>query len=204
MKRAVECGSVVFNALNLRDFTKDVHRTTDDRPYGGGAGMIMKPEPLYRAIESVYSSESQIILLTPQGQPFNQKMAEAYARSTHLIFVCGHYEGVDERILELFPITPVSIGDYVLTNGVLPAAVMIDALVRLRPGVIGHDEATLNESFTTGLLEHPHYTRPATFKGLEVPEVLLSGNHPEIAKWRHEKSLERTRKWRPDLLSDKN
>ena len=200
LKRAVEAGSVVFNLVDPRDFTTDNHRTVDDRPFGGGPGMVMKCEPLFAAIESVKTPEARVIFMTPQGTPFCQAKAVELSVLTHLVLVCGHYEGIDERIREALIDEEISIGDYVLTNGVLPAAVVVDALTRLRPGVLGHEDSADLDSFSNGLLEHPQYTRPPEFRGMKVPEVLFSGNHPEIARWRHEQSIQRTRKRRPDLL----
>jgi tRNA (guanine37-N1)-methyltransferase len=202
MKRAVEAGLVEFNTVNIRDFTEDKHNTTDDRPFGGGPGMVMKPEPMFAAVESVRTPESQVILMSPQGRTFKQSDAGRLAGTYHhLIFICGHYEGFDERIREALVNEEISIGDYVLTNGVLSAAVVIDAVARLRPGVLGGGEiATEEESFSAGLLEYPQYTRPPEFRGMKVPEVLFSGDHGRIAQWRHEQSLKRTREKRPDLL----
>jgi tRNA (guanine37-N1)-methyltransferase len=200
MKRAAQLGAVQFRTINLRDFTSDRHHTTDDRPFGGGPGMVMKPEPLFQAVESVQTPASRVILMTPSGRPFRQARAEALAREQHLVFICGHYEGVDERVREGLVHEEISIGDYVLTNGVLPAAVVIDAVVRLIPGVLGGEGAAEQESFSTGLLEYPHYTRPAEFRGRKVPEVLLNGDHGEIARWREEQARQRTRERRPDLL----
>jgi tRNA (guanine37-N1)-methyltransferase len=199
--RAARNGLVRFRTIDLRDFTKDAHRTTDDRPYGGGPGMVMKPEPLVEAVESVLTPEAGVILMTPQGRRFDQSMAARLAERSHLIFVCGHYEGVDERVRQCVPMEEISIGDYVLTNGVLPAAVVIDAVVRLIPGVLGAEDATCQESFSEGMLEYPQYTRPAIFRGMEVPKVLLSGDHAEIARWRRSASERRTRERRPDLLA---
>jgi tRNA (guanine37-N1)-methyltransferase len=200
MKRAAEAGHVTFNLINLRDFTDDKHRTTDDRPFGGGPGMVMKPGPIFRAVESVRTENSRVILMCPQGAPFKQARAQALSTAEHLIFVCGHYEGLDERIRETLVDEEISIGDYVLTNGVLPAAVVIDAVVRLRPDVLGGDGATDQESFNEPLLEYPQYTRPAEFRGMSVPKELLSGDHGAIATWRREQSEKRTAERRPDLL----
>lgn len=202
LKRAVELGKVTFNTVDLREFTHDVHRTTDDRPYGGGPGMVMKPEPLFEAVESVRSEGCRVVLMTPQGRPFRQAVAEELATDEHLVFVCGHYEGVDERVRQALVTDEISIGDYVLTNGVLPAAVVVDAVVRLIPGVLGGDGAAADESFSEGLLEYPQYTRPAEFRGMKVPEMLLSGNHQAIADWRRQQAEERTRERRPDLLEE--
>ena len=200
LKRASNAGLVHFQTINLRDFTTDVHKTTDDRPFGGGPGMVMKPDPIFKAVESVKTDRARVILMTPQGQPFCQKKARELARESHLIFVCGHYEGVDERVRQGLVTDEISIGDYILTNGVLPAAVVIDAVVRLRPGVLGADDATKEESFSAGRLEYPQYTRPAEFRGMKVPDVLVSGNHAEIDRWREEQSRCRTRERRPDLM----
>jgi tRNA (guanine37-N1)-methyltransferase len=202
MKRAGDAGLVEFNTVNIRDFTEDKHNTTDDRPFGGGPGMVMKPEPMFAAVESVRTPESHVILMSPQGSTFKQKDALRLTNDHHhLIFICGHYEGFDERIREALVDEEISIGDYVLTNGVLSAAVVIDAVTRLRPGVLGGGEiATQEESFSSGLLEYPQYTRPPEFRGMKVPEILFSGDHGRIAKWRHEQSMKRTRETRPDLL----
>jgi tRNA (guanine37-N1)-methyltransferase len=202
MKRAAQMGAVQFRAVNLRDFTTDAHRTTDDRPFGGGPGMVLKCEPVFAAVEKLRQPGSKVILMTPQGQPFRQATAQRLASERHLIFICGHYEGVDERIRTTLVDEEISIGDYVLTNGVLPAAVVIDAVVRLLPDVLGGEGATQEESFAAGQLEYPHYTRPAEFRGMGVPEVLLSGNHAAIAKWRAEQALRRTRERRPDMLKE--
>lgn len=200
MKRAEKMGAVSFHAIDLRDFTTDRHRTTDDRPYGGGPGMVMKCEPLFKAVASVKKPASRVILMSPSGRTFNQAIARELSTSEHLIFICGHYEGIDERVREALVDEELSIGDYVLTNGVLPAAVVIDALVRLIPGVLGGEGSAEQESFSHGLLEYPHYTRPEEFEGRRVPDVLLSGDHAAIAKWRDEQSRIRTSARRPDLL----
>jgi len=200
LKRAAQSGKVKFRIVNLRDFTTDTHRTTDDRPYGGGPGMVMKPEPIFEAVESVRSEGARVLLMTPQGVPFTQRMARELSEETHLVFVCGHYEGVDERVRRSLVTDEISIGDYVLTNGVLPAAVVVDAVVRLLPGVLGGEGATEEESFSEGRLEYEQYTRPAEFRGMKVPDVLVSGNHEEIARWRERRALERTKERRPDLV----
>jgi tRNA (guanine37-N1)-methyltransferase len=207
LKRAVAQGIVNINIYNIRDYTHDRHHTTDDYAYGGGAGMIMKPEPIFEAVETVRTHASEmagkklsVILLTPQGRPFCQPVAAEIAQHEWLMFICGHYEGVDERIREHLATDEISIGDYVLTGGELAAMVVTDAVVRLLPGVLGSGESLLFESHTGGLLEYPQYTRPEVFRGWAVPEVLLSGNHGEIAKWRHQQSLKRTAERRPDLL----
>ncbi len=202
MKRASIAGLVEFNAINLRDFTTDKHNTTDDRPFGGGPGMVLKPEPMFAAVESVKKPESRVILMTPQGKTFKQADARRLADDcNHLVFICGHYEGVDERIREVLVDEEISIGDYVLTNGVIAATVVVDAVVRLRPGVLGGGEiATEDESFSSGLLEYPQYTRPPEFKGMQVPEILFTGDHGKIAEWRHQQALKRTSERRADLL----
>ncbi len=204
LKRAVERGKVTFNTVDLRDFTCDARRTTDDRPYGGGPGMVMKPEPLFAAVESVRSEGCRVVLMTPQGAPFRQAKAQTLSQSEHIVFVCGHYEGVDERVRQMLVTEEISIGDYVLTNGVLPAAVVVDAVVRLLPGVLGGEGATEEESFSQGLLEYPQYTRPAEYRDMSVPDVLLSGNHQAVAAWRQEQSEMRTRERRPDLFETKS
>lgn len=200
LKRAAKMGAVRFKVINLRDFTSDRHQTVDDRPYGGGPGMIMQPAPLFKAVRSVLDDGARVILMTPQGPRFDQAAARRLARETHLIFVCGHYEGVDERVSQALVNEEISIGDYVLTNGTLAAAVVIDAVVRLLPNVLGGAGATEEESFSDNRLEYPQYTRPEEFENMRVPEVLLSGNHAAIARWRREQSLHRTSERRPDLL----
>jgi tRNA (guanine37-N1)-methyltransferase len=201
LKLAAERGAVRVRLINLRNFTHDAHRTTDDRPYGGGPGMVMKPEPLFEAVEAVRTPRARVVLMSPQGRPFSQAVARELARERHLVFVCGHYEGVDERVREGLVTDEISIGDYILTNGVLAAAVVLDAVTRLLPGVLGGgQEATEDESFSRGLLEYPHYTRPPEFRGMKVPEVLRSGDHAAIERWRREKAELRTRSRRPDLL----
>jgi tRNA (guanine37-N1)-methyltransferase len=199
LKRAQEAGLVQIRCVNLRDFATGAHLTTDDRPYGGGPGMVMKPEPVFKAVESLRRPESKVILMTPQGAPFKQAVALALSKEAHLIFICGHYEGVDERIREALADLEISIGDYVLTNGVISAAIVVDAVVRLLPGALGGEGAADDESFTTGLLEYPHYTRPPVFRDMAIPEILTSGNHAEIAKWRRAQSIARTQARRPDL-----
>jgi tRNA (guanine37-N1)-methyltransferase len=199
MKRASAMGAVNFRTIDLRDFTTDRHRTTDDRPYGGGPGMVMKADPIFKAVASVRREDSRVILMTPSGTVFKQAIARELTASSHLIFICGHYEGVDERVREALVDMELSIGDYVLTNGVLPAAVVIDAVVRLLPGVLGGEGAAEQESFSEGLLEYPHYTRPEEYRGMRVPDILLSGDHAAIAAWRADQSRQRTRTRRPDL-----
>jgi tRNA (guanine37-N1)-methyltransferase len=200
LKRATERGAVTFRTVHLREFTTDAHRTTDSRPYGGGPGMVMRPEPIFEAVESVRTAQSRVILMTPQGRRFTQAVARELAALSHLVFVCGHYEGVDERVREHIATDELSIGDYVLTNGVLAAAVVIDAVCRLVPGVLGDPEGPVEESFSGDWLEYPHYTRPPEYRGWKVPEVLLSGDHAAIARWRREQSEARTRARRPDLV----
>jgi tRNA (guanine37-N1)-methyltransferase len=201
--KAQASGKLIVELHNLRDYTLDKHRTTDDVPYGGGGGMIMKPEPVFRAVETVLADELQqvpIILLTPQGRVFNQTIAHELAMHKRLALLCGRYEGVDERIREHLVTDEISIGDYVLTGGELPAMVVIDAVARLIPGVLGDEQATEKDSHARGILEHPHYTRPAEFRGWEVPDVLRSGDHARIEEWRWTMSLRRTQQRRPDLL----
>lgn len=216
VKRAQEKGALELVVHNLRDFAHDKHRSTDDEPFGPGAGMVMKPEPLFEAVEAIgegkFGAELQtpphpnckVLLMTPQGEPFSQNMARELAAEDHLIIICGHYEGVDERVREHLVDREVSIGDYVLTGGELPALVVLDAVVRLLPGVLGDDESSVEETFADGLIEYPHYTRPAEFRGWKVPDVLISGHHAQIAKWRRVQSIKRTLERRPDLLENAN
>ena len=199
IKRAVDKNLLEINIIDIREFSKDKHKKCDDYPFGGGAGMLMSVQPIYDAIKSVKKENSKIIFPSPKGVKFDHKKAKELSRFEHLIFVCGHYEGVDERIFELFDIEEISLGDYVLTGGELPSMVMIDSLSRFVDGVISK-ESLENESFSNGLLEYPQYTRPAVFEGIKVPEVLLSGNHQEVERWRKEESLKRTKKSRKDLL----
>lgn len=202
LKKAKEKEIVNYRIVNFRQYATDPHKTVDDYPYGGGAGMVLKPEPIFHAVEDLCKDheKKRIILLCPQGERYTQKKAEELAKEKHLIFICGHYEGYDERIREYLVTDELSIGDYVLTGGELAAMVVIDSVVRLLPGVLGNKESSVQDSFTTGLLEHPHYTRPADFRGMKVPEVLLSGNHQKINEWRKIESLRRTFLRRPDLL----
>ncbi len=202
IKRAVDKKLLEINVIDIREFSKDKHKKCDDYPFGGGAGMLMQVEPLYYAIKSVQSGNSKLIFPSPQGKVFNQSMAKELSEEEHLVFICGHYEGVDERIFELFNIEEISLGDFVLTGGELPSMVMVDAISRLVDGVISR-ESLESESFSNNLLEYPQYTRPSSFMGLDVPEVLLSGNHQEIEKWRNEQSLKRTKERRKDLLKKK-
>jgi len=197
--RARKAGLLDLQIRNLRDWTHDRHKTVDDRPFGGGPGMVLKPEPVFEAVEALASEKTRVLMMAPTGRVFTQAMARELAGEEHLLFLCGSYEGFDERIRTLID-DELSIGDYVLTNGGLPAMVIIDAVTRLLPGVLGHDESAHDESFSHGLLEYPHYTRPAEFREMKVPDVLLSGNHAEIEKWRREQSKRRTEERRPDLL----
>ncbi|HXX42322.1 MAG TPA: tRNA (guanosine(37)-N1)-methyltransferase TrmD [Chthoniobacterales bacterium] len=204
MKRAQENKIVELRIHNLRDWTSDKHHVVDDTPFGGGQGMVMKPEPIFAAVEELRSKienrKSKIILMSPAGRKLDQQLATDLSREWHLIIICGHYEGVDHRVIEHLVDLEISIGDYVLTNGAIAAAVMVDAVVRLLPGVLGHEQSATDDSFSRGLLEAPQYTRPAKFRGWKVPDILLSGNHAEIAKWREEQAEKRTRTNRPDLL----
>ena len=208
-KRASDRGLVNMYVRNIRDYTHDKHRTVDDAPYGGGAGMVLKPEPIFEAVEAVLAEAgaqsdtmegTRIILLTPQGRHFSQQTATELSKQDHLILICGHYEGFDERIREHLVNDEISIGDYVLSGGETAAMVVADAVIRLVPDVLGSPDSQVEESYSSGLLEYPHYTRPPEYRGWEVPEVLLSGNHGEIAKWRREQAVFRTALRRPDLL----
>jgi tRNA (guanine37-N1)-methyltransferase len=202
VKRAREAGLLDLRIHDLRDYTHDRHRTVDDRPFGGGPGMLLKPEPIFEAVEAIAGENTRVILTTPGGRPFKQAVARELADCESLLIICGSYEGVDERVREALVDEEISIGDYVLTNGALPAMVMIDAVTRLLPGALGDEDSAADESFSDGLLEYPHYTRPAEFRGMKVPDVLLSGHHGEIGKWRREQSEARTRRTRPDLNLD--
>lgn len=201
LKRAVAMGAVKFGTVNPRDFATDARRTTDDRPYGGGPGMIMLPGPLFDAVESVRGEQTRVVFMSPSGKQFRQEDALRLSKESHIVFLCGHYEGIDERVRETLVDEELSIGDYVLTNGVLPAAVVIDSVVRLLPGVLGGEGATEDESFQNGLLEYPQYTRPVEFRGMKVPDILRGGNHKAIAEWRQEKSEALTLERRPDLAA---
>ncbi len=211
-KRAVDRKLIQVNIHNIRDYTHDKHHTVDDYAYGGGAGMVLKPEPIFEAVESIKSdiclkqgvSELPIILLTPQGRLFCQQITQELSRYSHLILICGRYEGVDERVREHLVTDEISIGDYILGGGELAAMVVVDAVVRLLPGVLGSEASPLDDSHTTGLLEYPQYTRPDVYRGWAVPEVLLSGDHAQIAKWRREQAILRTLKRRPELLDKAN
>src|SRR5437773_4219714 len=203
VQRARASGRLDLRIHNLRDYTHDRHKTVDEKPFGGGPGMVLKPEPLFEAVESLSAESTHVILMTPVGRTFDQALARELAQQQHLLLICGSYEGVDERVREALVDEEISIGDYVLTNGGLPAMVVIDAVTRLLPGVLGDDESAQDESFSRGLLEYPHYTRPAEFRGMKVPEVLLSGHHAEIEKWRSEQAKLRTMQRRHDLLHDR-
>ncbi|PCN45761.1 tRNA (guanosine(37)-N1)-methyltransferase TrmD [Brevibacillus laterosporus] len=202
--KAAERGIVDFGVINFRDYSKSKHGNVDDTPYGGGGGMVLKPDPIFDAVEDLQAREGtskpRIILMCPQGKRYDQKMAEELAREEHLLFICGHYEGYDERIREHLVTDEISIGDYVLTGGELGAMVVIDSVVRLQPGALGNEMSAVTDSFSTGLLEHPHYTRPADFRGWKVPDILLSGHHANIERWRLKESLKRTLQRRPELL----
>ncbi len=221
MKRAIEKKLVRISARSLRDFTRDRHKSCDDKPFGGGPGMLMKPEPIFEAVEELwgripapagggsasggkktvhFAKRRRFIYMTPQGVPFDQRKAEDLSRSRHLVFLCGRYEGVDQRVVDRLVTDEISIGDYVLTGGEVPAMVVIDAVVRLLKGVMGSEASKSFESFSHNLLEYPQYTRPATYRGMRVPQVLLSGNHREIERWRKEEAVQRTLKRRPDIL----
>ena len=206
MKRAQEKGIVDLHIYNLRDWTTDKHHVVDDAPFGGGQGMVMKPEPIFAAVESLRGEpeirhrKSKTILMSPAGGRFDQQLAKELSQESHLIIICGHYEGVDHRVIEHLVDVEISIGDYVLTNGAIAAVVLVDSIVRLLPGVLGHEQSAADDSFSSEFLEAPQYTRPSEFRGWKVPEVLLSGNHAEITKWRKQEALKRTRKNRPDLL----
>jgi tRNA (guanine37-N1)-methyltransferase len=203
LRRAQAKGLVRIDVYDLRNYTRDKHKQIDDYPYGGGPGMVLKPEPIFRCVREIVrrcnAIRPRIILLTPDGTTYTQDLAEELSRERHLVLICGHYKGVDERVREALVTDEISIGDYVLSGGELPALVVIDSVVRLVPGVLSDYESATTDSFSRGILDHPHYTRPEVFEGMRVPEVLLSGHHAEIEKWRLEKALERTRQRRPDL-----
>jgi tRNA (guanine37-N1)-methyltransferase len=224
MKRAQENGIIDLRIHNLRDWTTDKHHIVDDAPFGGGQGMVMKPEPIFAAVEElcgakektanvqrparevqqskIENGKPKVIVMSPAGRRFDQQMATELSRESHLVIICGHYEGIDHRVIEHLVDLEISIGDYVLTNGAIAAIVFVDAIVRLLPGVLGHEQSAADDSFSDGLLEAPQYTRPAEFRGWKVPHVLVSGNHAEIAKWREEQAMKRTRENRPDLLHE--
>lgn len=203
LKKAQEKGAVNLAVSDIRTFSNNKHNQVDDYPYGGGAGMVLKPEPMFHAVEKITEGRNpRIILMCPQGERFTQKKAEELAKEEELVFLCGHYEGYDERIRQYLVTDEISIGDFVLTGGELPAMTVIDAVVRLLPGVLGQEDSHIHDSFSTGLLEHPHYTRPSDFRGMKVPDILMSGNHAKIDQWREEQSLKRTFERRPDLLEE--
>ena len=199
IQRARKSGLLDLRVHNLRDYTHDNYKTVDDRPFGGGPGMVLKPEPIFEAVEAVADEATRVILMSPAGRPFDQTAARELAREERLLFICAAYEGVDERVRQELADDELSIGDYILTNGSLAAMVVIDAVTRLLPGALGDEQSALDESFSQGLLEYPHYTRPAEYRGWKVPPVLLSGNHAEIEKWRREQAALRTQTRRPDL-----
>jgi tRNA (guanine37-N1)-methyltransferase len=201
MKRAQESGALELRIHNLRDWATDKHRVVDDAPFGGGQGMLMKPEPIFAAVDELRTEASTVVIMTPQGRRFAQPIAQELAAHEHLIIICGHYEGIDHRVSEQLATMELSIGDYVLTNGAIAAVVVVDAVVRLLPGVLGDEQSAADDSFSTNLLEAPQYTRPAEFRGLKVPDVLLSGDHGAIAAWRKREAVRRTQQNRPDLLS---
>jgi tRNA (guanine37-N1)-methyltransferase len=211
MRRAQVAGLVDVKAHDLRAWTHDKHKQVDDRPFGGGDGMVLKPEPIFAAVEELtgksghahYAEGTRVVLLSPQGRVLTQSLANELAQSAHIVLICGRYEGVDERVAESLVTDEISIGDYVLSGGEPAAVVVVDALVRLLPGALGNETSAVNESFSEGLLDYPHYTRPPEFRGMRVPDILLGGHHAEIARWRHERALEKTKRNRPDLL-DKN
>lgn len=202
VKRARESGRLELNVHDLRDHTHDRHRTVDDRPFGGGPGMLLKPEPVFEAVEALAGAETHVVLLTPQGRTLRQEVVRELAGKSHLLLICGSYEGFDERIREHLVHDEISLGDFVLTNGAIPAMAIVDAVSRLLPGVLGDDESARDESFSDGLLEYPQYTRPAEFRGWRVPDVLISGHHAEIEKWRRDQAVTRTGRRRPDLLKN--
>ncbi|NBJ68424.1 MULTISPECIES: tRNA (guanosine(37)-N1)-methyltransferase TrmD [Clostridia] len=207
LKKAQDKNKFTYDLVNFRDFSKNKHQKVDDYPYGGGAGMVLAPQPIFDAVEAVKSkrpSQPRIILMCPQGETYTQKKAQELAEEDHLILICGHYEGFDERIRSHVVTDEISIGDYVLTGGELGAMVVMDSVIRLLPNVLGNEESAPQDSFSTGLLEHPHYTRPANFRGMEVPKVLLSGDHAKIEAWRKRQALKRTYERRKDLLLEKN
>jgi tRNA (guanine37-N1)-methyltransferase len=212
IRRAKLAGIVEINVHDIREFATDKHKMVDDRPFGGGDGMVMKPEPIFAAIEAVvgtserdnYPAGTSVVMLSPQGRPFKQAVAKEMADVKHLVLICGRYEGVDERVNDALVTEEISIGDYVLSGGEPAAIVVVDGIVRLQPGALGSDTSAENDSFSDRLLDCPHYTRPAEFRGMKVPEVLLNGNHAEIEKWRAEKALEKTRSIREDLLKGEN
>ncbi len=204
IRRAVEAGLVEINIHDLRDSTYDRHRQVNDRPFGGGAGMVMKPEPLFRAVEAITHGAAglDIVLLSPQGRLFDQRTAQEFSRKERVVLICGRYEGIDERVVEHLVTEELSIGDYVLSGGEIPAMVVVNAVTRLLPGALGCEQSAENESFVSGLLDYPHYTRPAEYRGYRVPDILLSGHHADIEAWRRRKALEKTARQRPDLIEE--
>ncbi len=204
VRRALQAGLADIRLVNLREFARDKHRSVDDRPYGGGEGMVFMPEPLFAAVEQCRGPEpgSRVILLTPQGRTWTQDQALELSRLKHLILICGRYEGVDQRVIDSLVESEISIGDFVLSGGEIPAMVVMESVIRLLPGALGNSDSAVNESFSTGMLDCPQYTRPALFRGLPVPEVLLSGDHARIAEWRREKALEKTLRRRPEMARD--
>ncbi len=202
LKKAQENRLIQIRCLNIRDWTTDKHHVTDEPPYGGGPGMVMKPEPIFAAVESIRTERSRVILMGPGGRRFTQAIAGELSRNKHLILICGHYEGVDHRIAEHLADEEISIGDYILSNGAVAAAVVVDAVARLVPGVLGDGDSVVDESFSSGLLEYPQYTRPQEFRGWSVPEILLSGHHRAIREWREEQARQKTRERRPDLMEE--
>jgi tRNA (guanine37-N1)-methyltransferase len=212
IRRAQASGLVEVKTHDLRGWTQDKHKQVDDRPFGGGDGMVLKPEPIFAAVEELtgsggerpsYKEGTRVVLLSPQGRVFTQSVASELAQSQQIVLICGRYEGVDERVAEALVTDEISIGDYVLSGGEPAAVVVVDSLVRLLPGALGNETSAVNESFSEGLLDYPHYTRPPDFRGLCVPDILLGGHHAEIARWRHERALEKTKRNRPDLLDEK-
>jgi tRNA (guanine37-N1)-methyltransferase len=211
IRRALVSGLVDLNAHDLRRWTLDKHKQVDDRPFGGGDGMVLKPEPIFAAVEELtgecerarYKEGTRVVLLSPQGRVFTQTVASELAASSHIVLICGRYEGVDERVAEFLVTDEISIGDYVLSGGEPAAVVVVDAIIRLLPGALGNETSAVNESFSEGLLDYPHYTRPPDFRGMHVPDILLGGHHAEIARWRHQRALEKTKRNRPDLLEKK-
>lgn len=204
LKRAREQGLIEIDLVDIREYAEDKHRSVDDRPYGGGPGMVMMPGPCARAIRSRKKSGAHVIYLTPQGTPLTAKKCERLSKEKHIILLCGHYEGVDQRVIEKEVDEEISIGDYVLTNGCMPAIVLVDAISRFIPGVLGHEEAAKSDTFQTGIFEAPQYTRPELFEGIQVPGILLGGNHKEIEAWRKSKAIEKTRQVRPELMIGAN
>ncbi len=201
--KAAESGALEINLINIRDFSDSKHKKVDDYPYSGGGGMVLTPQPLYDAITSVKTEDSWVIYLSPKGVVLNQHVVKDLSNFNHLILVCGHYEGIDERIIELLVDQQISIGDFILTGGEIPAMVLVDAVARYIPGVLGNSESVVDESFTDNLLEYPQYTRPREFMGLSVPEVLFSGNHQAVEEWKQAMKISETKKYRPDLLDEK-